>query len=219
MTKTMTALAAAATLAVAAVAVPQQAQARWGHGHGWGGGAFVGGLAAGAIVGGALASPYYYGGGPYYGYYPFTRYGPWDPYLRYDPFFYGDPYADAYGGNGGYGRGSKFGGKQHGGKLGSLFECQRSALLPCLGKSSLVELHPDDAHGFLVKPLDEGVQLEPHLLVACLGAGEDAGGQGSRRRACRRSRRRASVSYAARSRPCGRRWACRHGPSCATRRG
>jgi hypothetical protein len=53
-------------MAVAAVAVPQQAQARWGHGWHGGGGAFIGGLAAGAIVGGALAAPYYYGGGPYY---------------------------------------------------------------------------------------------------------------------------------------------------------
>jgi len=68
MTKTLTALAAAATLAVAAVAVPQQAQARWGR-H-WGGGAVLGGLAAGALIGGALSAPYYgYGYGPYYGYY------------------------------------------------------------------------------------------------------------------------------------------------------
>jgi BA14K-like protein len=37
----------------------------WG-GRGWGWGA--GGFAAGAIIGGAIASaPYYYGGGPYYG--------------------------------------------------------------------------------------------------------------------------------------------------------
>src|SRR5215831_9639469 len=35
----------------------------WGWGRGWGLG---GGLAAGAIIGGALAAPYYYGGG-YYG--------------------------------------------------------------------------------------------------------------------------------------------------------
>jgi hypothetical protein len=51
-------------MAVAAVAVPQQAEARFR------GGPFFGGLAAGAIIGGALAGPGYYGyyGGPY-GYY------------------------------------------------------------------------------------------------------------------------------------------------------
>ena len=46
------------------------------HGGGWGPGPFLGGLAAGAIIGGALASPYYY---PYpYGYYgppPYPYYG------------------------------------------------------------------------------------------------------------------------------------------------
>jgi hypothetical protein len=76
MRKTLTALAAAATIAVSALAVPTAAEARWGggwgggwHGGGWGGpGPFFGGLAAGAIIGGALASPYYYGGG-YPGYY------------------------------------------------------------------------------------------------------------------------------------------------------
>jgi hypothetical protein len=34
---------------------------------GWGPGAFVGGLAVGAVIGGAIAAPYYYGPGPYYG--------------------------------------------------------------------------------------------------------------------------------------------------------
>lgn len=47
---------------------------------GWGGGAFVGGLAAGALIGGALAAPYYYGPpGPYYygpGYAPAPAYAP-----------------------------------------------------------------------------------------------------------------------------------------------
>jgi hypothetical protein len=65
MTRTLTALAAAATIAIVAVAAPQQAEARHG---GWGPG-IVGGLAAGAIIGGALAGPRYYGGyqDPYYG--------------------------------------------------------------------------------------------------------------------------------------------------------
>ena len=83
MTKTLTALAAVATIAIAAVAVPQQAQARWGHGPG----PFFGGLAAGAIIGGALAAPYYYRGyygGPY-GYYggPYAYYGGPGPYAYY----------------------------------------------------------------------------------------------------------------------------------------
>jgi hypothetical protein len=65
MRKAVTALAALATLATAAVATPTTADA----GRGWWGPAIVGGLAAGAIVGSALARPYpYYGSG--YGYYP-----------------------------------------------------------------------------------------------------------------------------------------------------
>jgi hypothetical protein len=46
----------------------------WGRGFGWGVGA---GLLGGAIIGGALAAPYYYGA-PYYGpgYYPPPAYGP-----------------------------------------------------------------------------------------------------------------------------------------------
>jgi hypothetical protein len=42
----------------------------WRGGWGWG----VGAVAAGALIGGALAAPYYYGG--------------------YDPFYYGAPYVD-----------------------------------------------------------------------------------------------------------------------------
>lgn len=46
---------------------------RWG-----GGGAFVGGLAAGALLGGAIAAPYYYGYPYYYGpaYVPGPAYAP-----------------------------------------------------------------------------------------------------------------------------------------------
>ena len=64
MTRTLTALATAATVAAAAITMPTTADARGGR-IGFG---ILGGLAAGAIVGGALAAPYYYGGGPYYGY-------------------------------------------------------------------------------------------------------------------------------------------------------
>src|SRR5262249_19185931 len=70
MRNSLTALATAATIAVATVSAPTAADARWG----WRGGAFVGGLAARALIGSAFASPYYspdYGG--YYGAY-FTSY-------------------------------------------------------------------------------------------------------------------------------------------------
>ena len=61
MRKTLTALLAAASLGIAAVpSLPSPAEARWG----WGWGGFGVGLATGAIIGGALARPYY----PYYGY-------------------------------------------------------------------------------------------------------------------------------------------------------
>lgn len=73
--KTLTALAATAALVVAAVATPQPAEAR--------GGAvaagIIGGIAAGALIGSAVAGPHYYGYGPGYGYY-----GP-------APVYYGPP--------------------------------------------------------------------------------------------------------------------------------
>ncbi len=77
MKKILTALVAAAAIAAAAVPTSNTAQAAWhGGGWGWGPGPFLGGLAAGAIVGGALAAPYYY---PYpYGYYAPPPY----PYYR-----------------------------------------------------------------------------------------------------------------------------------------
>jgi hypothetical protein len=71
-TRTLTALAAAATLTVAAVAAPQTAEARGWRGHGWhggNGGYIIGGLAAGALIGAAVANGPYYGYGPRYGYY------------------------------------------------------------------------------------------------------------------------------------------------------
>jgi hypothetical protein len=63
MRKTLMALAAVATLAVAAVAAPAPAHAQRGFGAG-----LAAGVIGGAIVGGALAGPGYYGYGPgYYG--------------------------------------------------------------------------------------------------------------------------------------------------------
>ena len=60
----------------------------WHRGFGWGFGA---GFLGGAIVGGALASPYYYGG-PYY-------YGEPYPPAAYGPGYYPAP---GYGGDAGY---------------------------------------------------------------------------------------------------------------------
>jgi hypothetical protein len=88
MKKSLPALAAAAVIAATTVALPTSADAQWRRGWGWGGGAFLGGLAAGAIIGGALASPYY--GYPYgYGYYP-AYYG------GYYPYSYGGYYPYRY---------------------------------------------------------------------------------------------------------------------------
>lgn len=65
-----------------------------GRGWGWGVGA---GLLGGAIIGGALAAPYYYGGpGPYYGYGPgpyYPAYGPGPYGPGYGPGPYGPGYA------------------------------------------------------------------------------------------------------------------------------
>jgi hypothetical protein len=74
MKKALTVMAATATLAIASVAAPQSAEARC-YGCGVAAGV-VGGLAAGAILGGALAGPRYYAPGPvYYGPGP-AYYGP-----------------------------------------------------------------------------------------------------------------------------------------------
>lgn len=81
MRKTLTAVAAAATIGIATLATPTTADARWG----WWGPA-LGAFAVGAIVGGALARPYYYGGYyPAYSYYPAGYYGL--------PAYYGYAYA------------------------------------------------------------------------------------------------------------------------------
>jgi hypothetical protein len=66
----------ALTVAGTALITAGSAQAQHGHGHGYGGGGFgpgfVGGLAAGAVIGGGpyygggyYGGPYAYGGGPY----------------------------------------------------------------------------------------------------------------------------------------------------------
>jgi len=70
MMKTLTALATAGAITVAAVAVPASAQASNWHHHNNGGAVaagVVGGLAAGAIIGSAVAPRYGYG---YYDSYP-----------------------------------------------------------------------------------------------------------------------------------------------------
>ena len=80
--KTGIALAAAGVLAAGALATPQPAEAR--------GGALaagvIGGLAAGALIGSAVASPYYYGAPAYYGPAP-VYYGPhcwWERHRFWD---------------------------------------------------------------------------------------------------------------------------------------
>lgn len=55
-------------------------------GGGWGWGGVGAGLAAGAIIGGVLAAPYYYGGGPYYAY-------GGGPYYAPAPGYYAQPYG------------------------------------------------------------------------------------------------------------------------------
>lgn len=63
MKKTLTALAVAATFVLATVAMPHEAQARKGRNAA----AIFGGLAAGALIGAAIANGPYYGAGHYYG--------------------------------------------------------------------------------------------------------------------------------------------------------
>ena len=83
MKRILTALVAAATLAGAALTSSAPAEAYWRGGYGWHGGGWgwrgggwgwgLGGFAAGAVVGAALASPYY---GYPYGYYAPYPYPP-----------------------------------------------------------------------------------------------------------------------------------------------
>jgi hypothetical protein len=55
-------------------------QVRWGGWHGGGFGFGIGALAAGALIGAAISSPYYYGAYPYYAGYPYYGYGYGYPY-------------------------------------------------------------------------------------------------------------------------------------------
>jgi hypothetical protein len=88
MTRTLTALVAGATMTLAAVATPTPAEARH---FGWRGPAILGGIAAAAFIGGALARPYH--GGYYGGYgYPAYAYYPAPVYYSY----YVPAYAPAY---------------------------------------------------------------------------------------------------------------------------
>jgi hypothetical protein len=77
MMKTLTTFTAAATVAAALLAAPTDANAQWRRGYGWGpavGLGVLGGVAAGAIVGSAIANSY----GPAYvvqpGYVPYAAY-------------------------------------------------------------------------------------------------------------------------------------------------
>jgi len=83
-------LAIAGAALGAALLLSAPANARWWHHHGWGWGAGAAGFAAGALIGGALAPPYYYGP-PAYAYAPPPPY-PGDPeaycesrFRSYDP--------------------------------------------------------------------------------------------------------------------------------------
>jgi hypothetical protein len=77
---------------IKAMVADSTTQVHW-RGGGWGFG--IGALAAGAIIGGAIASgPYGYYGGPYYGY-PGYGYGYAPAYYGYGPYYGG--YAPYYG--------------------------------------------------------------------------------------------------------------------------
>jgi hypothetical protein len=63
MTRTLSAITVAATITIGAIASPTTAEARWRPHHGFPVAPIIGGLAAGAILGAALAPP-----PPYYVY-------------------------------------------------------------------------------------------------------------------------------------------------------
>jgi hypothetical protein len=82
MTKSMVTLALGATITIGAVASPTTADARWRHGFPVA--PVVGGLAAGALLGAALAAPR-----PYYGYAYEPVYFGRDCYVRSERFWDG----------------------------------------------------------------------------------------------------------------------------------
>ena len=99
MTKTLTTLTAAATVAAALLAAPTDASAQWRRG--WGGPAIglgiLGGVAAGAIVGSAIANSY----GPGYvvqpGYAPYPAYYGGPPVGCPGGYWARVPVVDGYG--------------------------------------------------------------------------------------------------------------------------
>jgi hypothetical protein len=101
MMKTLTTLTAAATVTAALLAAPTDANAQWRRGYGWGGPAvglgILGGVAAGAIVGSAIANSY----GPAYvvqpGYVPYGAYAGPVPVGCPGGYWARMPVMDAYG--------------------------------------------------------------------------------------------------------------------------
>ena len=104
MKKTLTALAAAGLIAMAATAVPTDANAGC-RGCGVGAG-IIGGLAAGAIIGGAIAnSPPAYGGyAPVAGYEPYGAYAAPGPVACPGGYWARRPIFDRWGNNVGWSR-------------------------------------------------------------------------------------------------------------------
>jgi len=95
MRKILTTLVAAVTIGAATLAMSSSANAWRGGGWGWGWG--LGGFAVGAIIGSALAAPYYYPYG-YYGNYGYGNYG----YANYGYSNYGYAPSPYYGPGPGY---------------------------------------------------------------------------------------------------------------------
>jgi len=94
MKRSLIALGLAGSLAIATIATPTDAHARWGRGRTWGWG--FGAFALGAVVGAALARPYYARSYYYPAYYGYAY--PAYPYAGY----YGVPYGGSWRGPAGY---------------------------------------------------------------------------------------------------------------------
>jgi hypothetical protein len=102
MKNTMTAIAAAGVFALAAVSVPTEAQA-WCRGCGVGFG-ILGGLAAGAIIGSAIANSAYPAYAVQPGYYPYPAYAAPGPVGCPGGYWARRPLMDGYGNVVGYSR-------------------------------------------------------------------------------------------------------------------